>query len=179
MISLATGSPARAANATIFVSISSIIFREGQKPTVWLLFSFSDTIDFASWAIPPPLQNPSKEPAFPKPTGPVFASLICPTSPPRSFVPLYNLPFKISQEPSPVPKVRKIIFDVHFPAPINHSARANVLESFCIAVSTPNSSLNIFTTGTLSHPGKFGGEYIKPFFESRGPPQLIPIRFRL
>ena len=69
-----------------------------------------------------------------------------------------SLPFNISPPPIPVPIVRKIILAVPLPAPISHSASAHAFASFCRAVSTPNSSVNILVIGTLSHPGKLGGE---------------------
>ena len=55
----------------------------------WLMpFSIrSSTFILAIWLMPAPLQNPSKEPIFPYPTGPHLSILTWPTSPAMSFAP--------------------------------------------------------------------------------------------
>ena len=77
----------------------------------------SHAFDLASWAIPEPLQKPSKDPAFAYPTGPNFSRRIWPTSPALSFVPEYSLPSSISPAPSPVPNVINTMLSVPLPAP--------------------------------------------------------------
>ena len=46
-------------------------------------------------------------------------------------------PFSIKPAPSPVPKVKKIIFLQPMPAPNFHSASAEALASFCSLTGTP------------------------------------------
>ena len=86
--SCARPSPLRAASATDFAVTNCKSFWLLQNPTAKPTCSFSRAICLARLAMPPPLQKPSNEPALPNPTGPNRASLMWPTSPAMSFVPL-------------------------------------------------------------------------------------------
>ena len=77
--------------------------------------------------------------------------------------------------PSPVPKVMNTTFRAPRPAPYFASASAHAFASFCTCTGTPKRSAKYFTIGTPSQPGRFGGERMRPAFESSGPPHEMPM----
>ena len=126
----ASASPLRAASATDRASTRGIQSNPLQNAGAHPCWISSSALLCANCAIPPPLQPPSKDPAFPYPTGPCLASRICPISPAKPFAPSYSFPFRISPAPIPVPKVRKTTLSKFFPFPHFHSASTQALALF-------------------------------------------------
>ena len=92
-----------------------------------------------------------------------------------SRAPRSSRPSAMMPAPMPVPMVRNTIFSQPRPAPYFHSTSAQALASFCKKAGMSNASSSIFTMGTSSHPGRFGGDCTTPVREFRGPPQLTPM----
>ena len=74
-----------------------------------------------------------------------------------------------------MPKVKKAILLVFFPAPHKYSAIAQAFASFSNFVGIFKLSEKYLTISIFFQSGKFGGQIIIPLELESGPPQLIPI----